>query len=75
MKTRIEVDTLERAADTLAENARLRAVNAELVAALRIAVHHLWDSLGGDDDKYNAERANNILKPIRAALARAEGGK
>lgn len=51
---------------------KLKAVKADLLSALKYAESMLWDTLGGDDDPANAESANTILKPIRAAIAKAE---
>lgn len=82
-KNQVPVDTLDRAADTLAENAHLRAVNAELVAALRATLNPLvllGDYIGNE---YRAD-GDAFIEPfdrcaiigqVKDALARAEGGK
>ena len=59
--------------DLLAENAALRAVNADLVAALKEARPYVQGQY--DQLKYtnSAHVPHSVLEHIDAALARAEG--
>lgn len=62
--------------DVIAERDRLRAVNAELLAALQDAVDCVehWGAYAGEFFQQKHDLAGDVTR-LRAAIARATGGK